>query len=432
MALSKHQLREKLQDDIQELIKPLYTLLEKGLEMGYIKEEDVLNEIDDLDAKIKMLEKFYELAEKLSIKIVTIDEIFEKENEETKKQQSRLGKIQLYDKTYTTNDKQYKDHIKLYFNDISKIQLLGTEEEREIARRIKRGDEEAKKRLIEANLRLVISIAKRFFGSRLSFSDLIQEGNVGLIKAIEKFDPEKEFKFSTYATRWIKQSITKAIADMSKNVRIPVHLIDEINAYNRAYQDLFQKLWREPTSKEIWQKLNFPIKKIKKLEEVIFGNVSLDTEIWEEGKDSLGDLIPDNVNPRPDQYAESNALRSNLDTILGMLDDREAKIIKMRYGIDGPKYTLEQVGEEFDVTRERVRQIEQKVILKLKEHVGLQKILGIEDEIEKFQEEHLWEEAKPSKSKAKKQVWSDDNSGSHRYDDDDFDYNFEPAIVSEQ
>jgi RNA polymerase primary sigma factor len=210
-----------------------------------------LNEIDDLDSKIKMLERFYELAEKLSVKIVTIDEIFEKENEESKKQQSRLGKIQLYEKIYTTNDKQYKDHIKLYFNDISKIQLLGTEEERDVARRIKRGDEDAKRKLIEANLRLVISIAKRFFGSRLSFSDLIQEGNVGLIKAIEKFDPEKEFKFSTYATRWIKQSITKAIADMSKNVRIPVHLIDEINAYNRAYQDLFQRLGREPTSKEI-------------------------------------------------------------------------------------------------------------------------------------------------------------------------------------
>jgi RNA polymerase primary sigma factor len=230
----------------------------------------VLSEIDDLDAKIKMLEKFYELADKLSIKILTIEEIIEKETEDTKKHQTRLGKIQLYDKKYTVNDKQYKDHIKLYFNDISKIPLLNGEEEKAIAMRIKRGDEEAKKKLIESNLRLVISIAKRFFGSRLSFSDLIQEGNVGLIKAIEKFDPEKEFKFSTYATWWIKQSITKAIADMSKNVRIPVHLIDEINSYNRAYQDLFQKLGREPTSKEIGLKLNFPIKKIKKLEEVIF------------------------------------------------------------------------------------------------------------------------------------------------------------------
>jgi len=148
----------------------------------------------------------------------------------------------LYEKKHYSNDKQYKDFIKLYFNDISKIPLLTADEEKTIARRIRRGDEEAKKKLIESNLRLVISIAKRFFGSRLSFSDLIQEGNVGLIKAIEKFDPEKEFKFSTYATRWIKQSITKAIADMTKNVRIPVHLIDEINSYNKTYQELFQQL----------------------------------------------------------------------------------------------------------------------------------------------------------------------------------------------
>jgi RNA polymerase primary sigma factor len=222
---------------------------------------------------------------------------------------------------------------------------------------------------------LVISIAKKFLGSRLSFLDLIQEGNTGLIKAIEKFDPDKDFKFSTYATRWIKQSITKAIADMTKNVRIPVHLIDEINAYNKASQNLFQKLGREPTSKEIAASLGFPIKKIKKLEEVIFGNVSLDAEVGDDGKDSLGDLLADENTPRPDQHVEKQALGENLEKILGMLDEREAKIIKMRYGIDGPRYTLEQVGAEFQVTRERVRQIEQKVLQKLKEHEGLLKML---------------------------------------------------------
>jgi RNA polymerase primary sigma factor len=188
-----------------------------------------------------MLEKFYDLADKLSIKIVTIEDILEKETKE-EAIKTKLGKVQLFEKKYTINDKQYKDFIKLYFNDISKIPLLSAEEERAVANRVKRGDEKAKRKLIESNLRLVISIAKRFFGSRLSFSDLIQEGNVGLIKAIEKFEPEKEFKFSTYATWWIKQSITKAIADMTRNVRIPVHLIDEINSYNKAYQELFQKL----------------------------------------------------------------------------------------------------------------------------------------------------------------------------------------------
>ncbi len=385
-TVNRQQLWEKLSDDINELTPELQNLLKKGSQTGQITEDEILTEVDDLDAKLKTVEKLYELAEKLSIKIYTIEEIFEQENKKEKENgATKLGKIELYEKKYTINDKQYHDHIKLYFNDISKIPLLNAEEEKAIAIRVRRGDENAKKKLIESNLRLVISIAKRFFGSRLSFSDLIQEGNVGLIKAIEKFDPDKDFKFSTYATWWIKQSVTKAIADMTKHVRIPVHLIDEINSYNKAYQELFQKLGREPTSKEIGAKLNFNIKKIKKLEEVIFGNVSLDSEVGDDGKDSLGDLIEDKNTMRPDQAAEKDAIKNNLGYILGMLDEREAKIIKMRYGIDGPKYTLEQVGEEFQVTRERVRQIEQKVLQKLKEHIGLQKILGIEDDIEKME-----------------------------------------------
>lgn len=384
-AGSRLKLREKLHEDIADLTPELQALLRKGLQSSSITEDEILTQVDDLDAKLKIVEKFYELAEKLGIKVVTIEEVFEKENQALLQSGTKLGKIELYEKKHSINDKQYHDHIKLYFNDISKIPLLNAEDEKAVAIRIKRWDENAKKKLIESNLRLVISIAKRFFGSRLSFSDLIQEGNVGLIKAIEKFDPDKDFKFSTYATWWIKQSITKAIADMTKHVRIPVHLIDEINSYNKAYQELFQKLGREPTSKEIGLKLDFNIKKIKKLEEVIFGNVSLDAEVGDDGKDSLGDLIEDKNTMRPDQFVERETVKKNLEYILDMLDEREAKIIKMRYGIDGPKYTLEQVGEEFQVTRERVRQIEQKVLQKLKEHIGLQKILGIEDDIEKLE-----------------------------------------------
>lgn len=406
----KQQLREKFQDDISELTKPLQLLLNKWFQTWSVSEEDIISEIDDMDQSAKLLEKFYDLADKLSIKILTIEEVLELESKELVKE-TKLWKIELYDNTYKTNDKQFKDYIKLYFNDISKIPLLTWEEEREIARKIKKWDENAKKQLIESNLRLVISIAKRFFWSRLSFSDLIQEWNIWLIKAIEKFDPDKEFKFSTYATWWIKQSITKAIADMTKNVRIPVHLIDEINSYNKTYQLLFQKFGREPTSKEIWKELNFPIKKIKKLEEVIFGNVSLDREVWDEWRDTLADLLEDSNTLRPDQFAEKNKLRQNLEMILWMLDDREAKIIKMRYGIDWPRYTLEQVWEEFDVTRERVRQIEQKVIQKLKDHEWLQKILWIEDDVAKIEElEKMW---KRKKGKRVKKVESRD------YDDDD-------------
>ena len=419
MDAIKKQLRDKLQDDISELNEGLQDLLEKGVNKGTIEEEDVISEIDDMEGNIKLLEKFYDLADKLWIKILTIEEVLEQEQESSKKE-SKLGRVSLYGKPDLMADGQHKDFIKLYFNDISKIPLLTYEEEKEIARKIKKGDEEAKKKLIESNLRLVISIAKRFFGSRLTFSDLIQEWNIGLIKAIEKFDPDKEFKFSTYATWWIKQSITKAIADMSKHVRIPVHLIDEMNSYNKAYQILFQKLGREPTSKEIGQKLGFPIKKIKKLEEVIFGNVSLDREVGDEGRDTLADLLEDGNTLRPDQIAERAAL-SNLDAILWMLDDREAKIVKMRYGIDGPRFTLEQVWEEFDVTRERVRQIEQKVIQKLKEHQGLQKMLGIEDDIEKMNSE--WGKKKRGRKPAPKVEKDDDDDyyDASYDDDDDFD-----------
>lgn len=427
MNSTKKQLRDKLQDDINELTPGLQALLETGANRGMIEEEEVISEIDDMEGNIKLLEKFYDLSEKLGIKIVTIEELLEKEQESLKKE-TKLWKITLYGKADHAVDNQYKDYIKLYFNDISKIPLLNYEEEKEVARRIKKWDEEAKKKLIESNLRLVISIAKRYLGSRLTFSDLIQEGNIGLIKAIEKFDPDKEFKFSTYATWWIKQSITKAIADMTRHVRIPVHLIDEINSYNKTYQLLFQKLGREPTSKEIGQKLWFPIKKIKKLEEVIFWNVSLDREVGDEGRDTLADLLEDGNTLRPDQLAERAALRNNLDSILAMLDDREAKIVKMRYGIDGPKFTLEQVGEEFDVTRERVRQIEQKVIQKLKEHQGLQKMLGIEDDIEKLNSEggkkKRWR--KPAQ-KQKDEYLDDEDYGRDDYDDnDDFEeYNFD-------
>ena len=428
MDSTKKQLRDKLQDDINELTPGLQALLETGANRGMIEEEEVISEIDDMEGNIKLLEKFYDLSEKLGIKIVTIEELLEKEQEALKKE-TKLWKITLYGKADHAVDNQYKDYIKLYFNDISKIPLLNYEEEKEVARRIKKWDEEAKKKLIESNLRLVISIAKRYLGSRLTFSDLIQEGNIGLIKAIEKFDPDKEFKFSTYATWWIKQSITKAIADMTRHVRIPVHLIDEINSYNKTYQLLFQKLGREPTSKEIGQKLWFPIKKIKKLEEVIFWNVSLDREVGDEGRDTLADLIEDGNTLRPDQLAERAALRNNLDSILAMLDDREAKIVKMRYGIDGPKFTLEQVGEEFDVTRERVRQIEQKVIQKLKEHQGLQKMLGIEDDIEKLNSEggkkKRWR--KPAQKQKDEYLDDDEDYGRDDYgDNDDFEeYNFD-------
>ena len=412
----KKKLQEELQDEINELNQGLQKLLASGIEQGRVDEEDLLSAVDDLDENLKLLEKFYDLCEKLSIKVVTVEEVLEKE-QETTKPEARLGKITMYGapgKVEAPVDGMYRDFIKIYFSDVARVPLLSPDEEKEIARRVKKGDEEAKKKLIESNLRLVISIAKRFFWARLTFSDLINEGNIGLEKAIEKFDPEREFKFSTYATRWIKQSITKAIADMAKNVKIPTYILEDNKIYNKTYQDLFEKLNREPTDQEIANELTRSIEKIKKLKEVIFGNISLDNAVGEEGKETLGDIIEDENTSRPDQIAERSALSENLEKILGMLDDRESKIIKMRYGIDGPKFTLEQVGEEFWVTRERIRQVEQKVLQKLKEHPELQKMLGIEDEIDKMNSDiGKKKRGRKPKVQAQEEVYLDD-------EDDDF------------
>lgn len=390
----KKELWKKFLDEILELPEVLQILLKEWFENGFVSEDAVIFQIDDLDKKAKALEKFLELAEKLSIKVETIEEMLERERlilqEESK---NRLWKIKLYDTGHTINDKQYQDTIKLYFNELSKLPLLSFEEEKELCVRVKRWDEMAKKKLIESNLRLVVSIAKRYIGSKLSFMDLIQEWNIGLIKAIEKFDPDKDFKFSTYAHRWIKQSLIKSIADLGRNVRIPVHLLDEITTYNKTYQEIFQRTGKEPTSHEIAQEMDFPLKKVKKLEEIIYGNTSLDMDLGDDHKSTLGDLVEDINTMRPDQVVEKEIIRWNLEKILDMLDPRESKIIKMRYGIDWPKYTLEQVGVEFDVTRERVRQIEQKVIQKLQEHIWLQRLLWIEDEVAKLGENKTYKHA---------------------------------------
>ncbi len=395
--MAKQKLWDKLQDEIKEFPQELQGLLNKWLDKWYITEDEIISKLSNIDEQIDVVEKFYDIADKLSIKIETIEEILEKEAQ-SEIQETKLWKVSLYDNKYHVNDQQYKDFIKLYFNDISKIPLLTAQEEKDLANRVKNGDHKAKQKLMESNLRLVISIAKRFLWSRLSFMDLIQEWNIWLIKAIDKFDPTKDFKFSTYATWWIKQSITKSIADITKNVRIPVHLIDEINAFNRACQELFQKYWREPNTKEISKHLNFPYKKVKKLEEVIFGNISLDAEVGDDWKNSIWDLIADEKTATPDDYVEKQTISTNLDKILNMLDDREAKIVKMRYWIDWPKYTLEQVWEEFNVTRERVRQIEQKVLYKLKNHDWLQKLLWIQDYIERIKKLEKEESLKNNKN----------------------------------
>jgi len=388
---AKQTLLKQLEDDINDLPSALRKLIFKWLEKWFITEDEILSNVDDLDEQVEDIEKFYDICEKLSIRIITIEEALANQ----KKEEKKLWNISLFDKkesllswTDFAEWSNYKDFVKLYFHDISDIPLLTPEEEKEIVRKVKEWDEQAYKKLVASNLRLVISIAKKFLWSKLSFPDLIQEWNVWLIKAIEKFDPDKEFKFSTYATWWIRQSITKAIADMTKNVRIPVHLIDEISAYNKAVQTLLQKNNREPTVQEIAEYLNMPVKKVNKIKTVILWSWSLDSPIGDDSKNNIWDLIEDENTLKPDEHLEKKMLRENLDMIFDMLDDRERKIVKMRYWIDGRRYTLDEIGKEFNITRERVRQIEAKVLQKLKDHHWLRSILWIDDEIERRR--YLW------------------------------------------
>ena len=260
-----------------------------------------------------------------------------------------------------------EDPVRMYLKEIGKVPLLSADEEVELAKRMAEGDEEAKKRLAEANLRLVISIAKRYVGRGMLFLDLIQEGNLGLIKAVEKFDYHKGFKFSTYATWWIRQAITRAIADQARTIRIPVHMVETINKLIRVSRQLLQELGREPTPEEIAAKLDMPVERVREILKISQKPVSLETPIGEEEDSHLGDFIQDDNVPVPAEAAAQTLLKEQLDEALDTLTEREQKVLRLRFGMnDGRARTLEEVGKEFDVTRERIRQIEAKALRKLR------------------------------------------------------------------
>ena len=260
-----------------------------------------------------------------------------------------------------------EDPVRMYLKEIGKVPLLSADEEVELAKRMAEGDEEAKKRLAEANLRLVVSIAKRYVGRGMLFLDLIQEGNLGLIKAVEKFDYHKGFKFSTYATWWIRQAITRAIADQARTIRIPVHMVETINKLIRVSRQLLQELGREPTPEEIAAKLDMPVERVREILKISQEPVSLETPIGEEEDSHLGDLIQDDNVPVPAEAAAQTLLKEQLDEVRDTLTEREQKVLRVRFGMnDGRARTLEEVGKEFDVTRERIRQIEAKALRKLR------------------------------------------------------------------
>ena len=260
-----------------------------------------------------------------------------------------------------------EDPVRMFFKEIGKVPLLSADEEVELAKRMAEGDEEAKKRLAEANLRLVVSIAKRYVGRGMLFLDLIQEGNLGLIKAVEKFDYHKGFKFSTYATWWIRQAITRAIADQARTIRIPVHMVETINKLIRVSRQLLQELGREPTPEEIAAELDMPVERVREILKISQEPVSLETPIGEEEDSHLGDFIQDDNVPVPAEAAARTLLKEQLDEVLDTLTEREQKVLRLRFGMnDGRARTLEEVGKEFDVTRERIRQIEAKALRKLR------------------------------------------------------------------
>ena len=260
-----------------------------------------------------------------------------------------------------------EDPVRMYLKGIGEVDLLSAEEEKELAQRMEEGDEAARQKLIEANLRLVVSIAKKYTGKGMSFLDLIQEGNMGLMKAVEKFDYTRGYKFSTYATWWIRQAITRSIADQGRTIRVPVYMVEKINKLVRVTRRLFQEKGREPTTEEIAQEMDISAEKVRQIQQVSKESISLETPIGDENDSHLGDFIEDEHTPDPDLSVSNLLLREELDDILDHLTEREKRIIKLRYGIvDGRKRTLEEIGREFDLTRERIRQLESRALRKLR------------------------------------------------------------------
>ena len=339
-------------------------LVEMGRAKGKLTTQEIMDALEDLDFDPEQMDKLYETLESQNIEIVddfadtAFDDIeFVLEAPENDEAEPAVGADGI----------AIDDPVKVYLKEIGRVPLLSSEEEIELAMRIMNGDEYAKKRLSEANLRLVVSIAKRYVGRGMQFLDLIQEGNLGLIKAVEKFDYTKGFKFSTYATWWIRQAITRAIADQARTIRIPVHMVETINKVKKVSSQLLHKNGHEPVAEEIALELDMPVDKVREIMRVAQEPVSLETPIGEEEDSHLGDFIPDDEAPAPADAASHTLLKEQLGDVLSTLTPREEQVLRLRFGLeDGRPRTLEEVGKEFDVTRERIRQIEAKALRKLR------------------------------------------------------------------
>ena len=340
---------------------PFKVLVEKGKAAGKLTTQEIDSVIIEMDLDIEELDKLYETLESNNIEIV--DDLSSAAIENFDVDIPKALDIGGGDDKASTVD----DPVKVYLKEIGRVPLLTPEEEIELAIRISDNDQKAKQRLAEANLRLVVSIAKRYVGRGMQFLDLIQEGNLGLIKAVDKFDYTKGFKFSTYATWWIRQAITRAIADQARTIRIPVHMVETINKVKKTNSQLLHKNGRDPSAEEIAAELDMPVEKVREILRVAQEPVSLETPIGEEEDSHLGDFIPDDEAPAPADAASMLLLKEQLNEVLKTLTPREAKVLALRFGLeDGHPHTLEEVGSEFGVTRERIRQIEAKALRKLR------------------------------------------------------------------
>ena len=333
-------------------------IIEKGKKNEFLTYNEINSAYEGIEITPEELEKLYDVLESEKIEVV---EDMDKELEDIEVSKEELEDLSVPEGI------SIDDHVKMYLKEIGRVNLLSAEEEMDLAERMSKGDEEAKKKLAEANLRLVVSIAKRHVGRGMMFLDLIQVGNLGLIRAVDKFDYTKGYKFSTYATWWIRQAITRAIADQARTIRIPVHMVETINKLVRVSRQLVQELGREPTPEELAKGLNMSVEKVREISKISQEPVSLETPISEEEDSHLGDFIPDDDALAPSEAASYVLLKEQLVDVLQTLTPREAKVLKLRFGlIDGRQRTLEEVGKEFNVTRERIRQIEAKALRKLR------------------------------------------------------------------
>lgn len=345
--------------------KTIKELIEAGKATGTLTTAEILESLEDLDLDPEQLDKLYDTFEEQNIKIIddSEDEEVIVDNEFT----LDVPETEEADTSFNNDLIAIDDPVKVYLKEIGRYPLLSAEEEIELAMRIAEGDIEAKQRLSEANLRLVVSISKRYVGRGMQFLDLIQEGNMGLMKAVEKFDYTKGFKFSTYATWWIRQAITRAIADQARTIRIPVHMVETINKVKKVSSLLLHKNGHEPTAEEVANELDMPVEKVREIMRVAQEPVSLETPIGEEEDSHLGNFIPDEDAPAPAEAASHTLLREQLSDVLNTLTPREEKVLRLRFGLeDGRSRTLEEVGKVFNVTRERIRQIEAKALRKLR------------------------------------------------------------------